>query len=435
MKILPIAVPAFFGACLIGLFSLPMLAAADPSSNSEKPPTKYDSFRGLVMTGYQGWFNANTDGAGKKWTHYSRKGRFEPGHCSIDFWPDTSEYETKYKTPFHFSDGSPAHVFSSYDSSTVELHFKWMAQYGIDGAFMQRFIHSLEEPKVVNHYDRVFDSAIEAATKLGRAISIRYDLTKMPHGHSRLLLKDLDKLNQKYNFFKRSRCPTFLHHDGKPLVAIGGVGFADDIAGTDVGYLDEAEELVAALRKRGYSVMMRVPAQWREFRGSLTLKDPRQQERFHALCQSVDILMPWHVGAYREGSYVTGKWQQKIADDIRWCNVHGVEYVPVVFPGFSRANLKGGEDGSFRPRNEGAFFWLQASSAIRAGSKMLFLAQFDEMDEGTQIFKCSQRVPVGKSPFIAHEQGIESDHYLWLSGEIGKRLRGEIRISDTVPKR
>jgi hypothetical protein len=65
-----------------------------------------------------------------------------------------------------------------------------------------------------------------------------------------------------------------------------------------------------------------------------------------------------------------------------------LDYVPVIFPGFSRFNLRGYDDGSFRPRNKGSFFWLQASSAIQIGAEMLFLAQFDEMDEGTQYFKC-----------------------------------------------
>lgn len=184
-----------------------------------------------------------------------------------------------------------------------------------------------------------------------------------------------------------------------------------------------------------YSIMMRVPALWRELRGSLTLQEPDRQERFHRLCQSVDIIMPWHVGAYREESYVSGKWQQKIADDMSWCRAREIEYVPVIYPGFSRANLKEGEDGSFRPRNKGAFFWLQASSAIQAGAKMIFVAQFDEMDEGTQIFKCAQRVPVGASPFVAYDEDIGTDHYLWLTGKMGEMLRGEAVFSPDLPAR
>lgn len=425
------AVASFLAVTFSSLF-----AADAHAQDSELSQQKYDSYRGLVMTGYQGWFNTSTDGAGKKWTHYSREGKFEPGRCTIDFWPDVTEYEKTYETPFAFADGSAAHVFSSYDSSTVDLHFQWMAEYGIDGAFMQRFVHKLHEPRITNHYDVVFDSAIRAAKKFDRAISIRYDLTGIPQGHSRVLLNDLDKLNQKYGFFERKDFPTFLHHGGKPLIAIGGIGFSDDIAGKeDVGYLSAAVFLVRELRRRGYSIMVRVPAQWREFHGSLAVQTLAQQEELHQIIKTCDILMPWHVGAYREGSYVRGNWKRRIAEDVQWCRSRGIEYVPVVFPGFSRANLKGGEDGSFRPRNKGSFYWLQASSAVESGAKMFFVAQFDEMDEGTQIFKCSHRVPAGKSPFIPCEHDVGSDHYLWLTGKIGAMLRGEDGLSPKLPTR
>ena len=145
--------------------------------------------------------------------------------------------------------------------------------------------------------------------------------------------------------------------------------------------------------------------------------------------------MPWHVGAYREKTYVGGKWQQKIADDMAWSESHKIEYVPVIYPGFSRANLEGAEDGSFRPRNKGSFYWLQASSAVKVGADMFFVAQFDEMDEGTQIFKCSHRAPVGKSPFITYDKDIKTDHYLWLTGKIGELLKGEMTFSMNLPER
>ncbi len=413
---------------LIFLVTLTTAAGAEP-------PGDFDGFAGRVMTGYQGWFNTPDDGAGKGWTHFARRGGFLPGSCSIDFWPDTSEYERTYATPFTMADGSPARVFSSYDASTVGLHFRWMAEYGIDGAFMQRFIHSLDEAKVRNHYDTVFASAVEAATQNGRALSIRYDLTGMEPGDTAVLLGDLDQLNASFDFFGRSGSPTFLHHAGKPLIAIGGIGFADDGVGGDLGHLDAADVLIAALRERGYAVLMRVPALWRSFRGNMTLQDPVDQERFLRLCRSVDVLMPWHVGAYREDSYVGGNWQQKIAADLAWCREQAVEYAPVIFPGFSRANLKGGEDGSFRPRNGGSFYWLQATGAVEAGADMIFVAQFDEMDEGTQIFKCASIVPTGPSPLVAYDETLGSDHYLWLTGEVGRLLRGEVDHSAPLPRR
>ena len=78
------------------------------------------------MCGYQGWFRAEGDGAGRGWVHYCTRGRFEPVSLKVDLWPDVSEYEKTYATPFRNRDGTPARMFSSWDQSTVELHFRWM---------------------------------------------------------------------------------------------------------------------------------------------------------------------------------------------------------------------------------------------------------------------------------------------------------------------
>ncbi len=395
----------------------------------------YNTYKGLIMTGYQGWFNCPTDGAGKNWTHYQSGSLFQPGSCTIDFWPDTSEYPKTYVTSFKFPNGTPASVFSSYDASTVDVHFKWMQEYGIDGAFMQRFIHSLTDPLVKNHYNVVFDAAMTASKKYNRAISIRYDLTGMSPGDTAKLFFDLDAIIAKYDILNKDINPNYLYHNGKPLVAIGGIGMSKDISGTDVGYLDAADVIITGLKARGFSIMIRVVANWRDLSNAVVVQDPADQVQFQRILKTIDIIMPWHVGAYKEASYVSDKWPAKIKGDMDWCKANGIDYVPVIYPGFSRANLKGGEDGSFRPRNKGTFYWLQAQNAINVGAEMLFQAQFDEIDEGTQIFKCVNVVPTGLSPFIPYEDGLQSDYYLWLAGKSGAMLRKEIPFTSTMPVR
>jgi glycoprotein endo-alpha-1,2-mannosidase len=64
--------------------------------------SKFMTYKGLVMAGYQGWFNCEGDGADRGWTHYSKNGKFEDGSCTIDYWPEMDEYKVKYKTPFTF---------------------------------------------------------------------------------------------------------------------------------------------------------------------------------------------------------------------------------------------------------------------------------------------------------------------------------------------
>ena len=44
--------------------------------------------------------------------------------------------------------GEGARFFCSDDASTVETHFRWMEEYGLDGVFLQRFFHAAtREPK------------------------------------------------------------------------------------------------------------------------------------------------------------------------------------------------------------------------------------------------------------------------------------------------
>ena len=64
---------------------------------------------------------------------------------------------------------------------------------------------------------------------------------------------------------------------------------------------------------------------------------------------------------------------------------------------------------------------------------MIYVAMFDEVDEGTAIMKVSQDPPVGSSRFITFEEGIPSDYYLYLTGLAGKMLRSEIPFQQEIP--
>ncbi|MBX3240844.1 MAG: hypothetical protein KIT80_15170 [Chitinophagaceae bacterium] len=83
------------------------------------------------MLGYQGWFRAAGDGSTEKNYAYGNE-----NGSGIDMWPDVSEYEKTYETPFTLANGKKARFFSSVDKSTTDLHFKWMQQYGVDGVFI-----------------------------------------------------------------------------------------------------------------------------------------------------------------------------------------------------------------------------------------------------------------------------------------------------------
>ena len=66
---------------------------------------------------------------------------------------------------------------------------------------------------------------------------------------------------------------------------------------------------------------------------------------------------------------------------------------------------------------------------------MLYVAMFDEVNEGTAIFKCSDNPPVGDTIEFIDMDGMPSDHYVWLTGEAGKMLRKEIPLDFKIPVR
>lgn len=164
------------------------LNLVDENSDNEETGLMYTSYNNLVMAGYQGWFNANGDATDRRWYHYQNSScGFYPGCSSIDLWPDMEEYEKKYSIPFQHEDGSRAYLFSSNDEDSVDLHFRWMKEYGIDRVFMQRFVVEIKRPEGKNHIDKVLENALKAARKYERAISIMYYLSGFSRSHLTLV--------------------------------------------------------------------------------------------------------------------------------------------------------------------------------------------------------------------------------------------------------
>ncbi|MDB5026167.1 MAG: xylosidase [Mucilaginibacter sp.] len=403
-----------------------LLCAIAYSQQKHSKTSAFKSYKGLVIAGYQGWFNAPGDGAGRGWNHYLSHGKFEPGSTNIDIWPDVSEYKKTYKSPFRLADGSEAYLYSSFDASSTDMHFKWMQQYGIDGVFVQRFIADVQRGTGRNHNDVVLSNALKYAQKYHRAISLMYDLSGMRAGGDSLVIKDWKHLIDSMKLTNRGNNQTWLYHNGKPLVAVWGVGFNDN---RKYG-LAEAERIIDFLKNDpaygGCTVLLGVPTYWRDF-GSDTEKDPH----LHDLLRKADIIHPWFVGRFNETAYPV--FQSRIAGDIAWCKANRIDYVPTIFPGFSWHNMNPGSIQNQIPRNRGHFYWKQITGAIKSGADMLYVAMFDEVDEGTAILKVLKNPPVGLSTFVAFEDDIPNDYYLYLTGYAGKMLRKQVPFQENVP--
>ena len=386
---------------------------------------------GKVLCGYQGWFAAEGDGSGDGWFHYGGRGGFKPGSCTIDFWPDVRELDDdeRFPTPFRHADGRVAQVFSSTHRKTVLRHFEWMRAYGIDGAFVQRFAGQTRRAAGLRRCNVVLGHCREGANRCGRAYAVMYDLSGLRRGQMPDVIEDWKRLVDRMRLGRDPRDRAYLRHGGKPVVAVWGIGFSDGRRYT----LDECARLVDVLkndpRYGGNTVMLGVPAWWRERRRDC-LADPK----VHAIILQADVVSPWAVGRFRTPQQAARFARAVWAPDLAWCRSHGKDYLPVVFPGFSWHNMKPDSPSDAIPRLKGRFLWTQYAEARKAGATMIYQAMFDEMDEGTCIFKCTNDPPVGPSTFLTYE-GLPTDHYLWLVGQGARLLRGELEPTDTLPAR
>lgn len=429
-KLLLIAFPCIISGCSPTEKEIP--AADGPIETIyDETGCLYTSYEGLVMAGYQGWFTAQGDGADRGWHHYEKAGIFQPGICTIDFWPDVTDYTKTYLTAFKYPDGSGAYVYSPYDEGSVDLHFKWMKDYGIDGVFMQRFISEIKGTKGKNHFNKVLSNALKAAKKYDRAICVMYDLSGSSGTDMTTLLSDWAELQSLFSLFDNVANPTYLRHNKKPLVVIWGVGFND---GRNYD-LDDVKNLMEKLRgpTKKVSIMLGVPYYWR------TLDhDTQNNSLLHTLIDSADIVMPWAVGRYNNDSY-SGVSAVRMLQDLAWCKNKNVTYVPLVFPGFSWGNLKSDYTIYDKiPRLKGEFLWKQIAGAKAAGAKSLYVAMFDEIDEGTAIYKCARNneLPLnGDGRFVGIEDDLDSDYYLWLVGQGANWFHGTAGYGFTKPVR
>ncbi len=424
--------PGRFISLLVALTGLILPLAAAVTKHS--PTSRFPSYEGRVMCGYQGWFRAEGDGSGEGWVHYGSNRRLDAEHLKVDLWPDVSEYPNTYPTTLKMPDGSAARVFSSWDASTVDVHFRWMKEYGIDGVFMQRFFRVTRTPESRKKGRVILAHALKSSQAHGRALAVMYDLSglKAEGEDCSSVIQDWKELVDELRITQQGPDQTYLYHRGKPLVAIWGLGFPDrpyTLRSSGVA------QLIDFLKNDpiygGCSIMLGVPNYFRELQVD-TLPDPS----LHEIIGQADVVMPWTVQRFTPSLHLEReRFGAHVAADLAWCQTRHLDYAPCVYPGFSWYNLSRGKPGGARPldqipREGGRFYWDLIRTAAGAGGRMLYVAMFDEIDEGTAIFKCTNRLPLTPaSAALLSYQEVPPDRYLRLTGLAGRMLRGEIPVT------
>jgi hypothetical protein len=151
-------------------------------------------------------------------------------------------------------------------------------------------------------------------------------------------------------------------------------------------------------------------------------------DEVRAVVNTADILSPWTVGRYNLRTF-PAYYERVIKPDFAYCRKRNIAYLPVIFPGFSWGNLKQ-RDFNLIPRHGGTFFQLQIDRCFTLGARMLYVAMFDELDEGTAIMKVHPSPPTGGRCRFLSNAPREPDHYLKLTGAAACRWKTRTEIPE-----
>jgi len=340
------------------------------------PKVDPSTLDGKVLFGYQGWFDC-----GSNWSHWSR-GVPTAESLVIDMYPDLREFDAAdlCAVPGMTIGDKPAYLFSARNPRVVLRHFRWMEEYGLDGVLVQRFIGETARKRAEG--DTVLRNIIAAAEATGRVFAIEYDISGGKEATVAQQLQD----DWKYlvETVKVTAHPNYLHHRGKPVVSVWGMGLSD-VDKHPPADPAKALEIVRWFEARA-TFMGGTPGYWR----TLT-RDAAPNPGWTGVYRAMDVVQPWTVGRYRTEAQADDWRKSQLAPDLADLRGRGQLYMPVIFPGFSWHNLNRDAPKNAIPRNGGDFLRRQTDNARAAGANALKIAMFDEVNESTAMFKVAAR--------------------------------------------
>ncbi|KAL9716761.1 hypothetical protein Ac2012v2_001212 [Leucoagaricus gongylophorus] len=427
--------------------------SSSSSSNVDHRFRKSDpsTIQGKLLVGYQGWFTCGGDGqpvgpGHHGWLHWFNSPLPAGGRPNTDLWPDVSSYSSSelYLAPgLKTKAGEQVFLFSSRNAKTVQRHFHWMAEYGVDGAFLQRFAGEIDIEAggegIRRIRDEVVDRVREATEKEGRVFAIMYDVSGVSADRiGRILEHDWMHLVRVKGILDS---PNYLQDGGRPVIGLWGFGFNE--AGHTPSILRSIISTFRNVTPGGAYIMAGIPAYWRTSEGDAD----RNPEFLNIWLNEVDAISPWTIGRYSseyeadwfEESTMRGDSEllRKRVDE----GFRKIDYVPVVFPGGSGYNLSEGNwEWNGIKRNGGRFLWRQIYNVQKLGVRSMYGAMWDEYDEGTvflPVVTHKRLLPVSdKFKFMALDEDgydLPEDWYMRISGFAAEALRGERKIFETFP--
>jgi hypothetical protein len=422
---------------IVGLWLAVVVLSLGSGASASAAP--HDTLNNQLVVGFQGWFMCPGDGRpGGGWVHWFAGNKPDAAHFRVELMPDTSELQPDERCPTGLTSANgPVYLFSDQNPKTVLRQFQWMQQYDIGVAALQRFVVGFDPIHPVGGravWDRVLNNALAAADATDRGLFVMYDIAGAdPSRWADVLVDDWKRLLSQ----GITRHPSYQRHKGRPVLAIAGIG-STSRPGTPSQTLD----LVARLRDAskpfgGVTLIATTPTGWRTLSG-----DAKHDPAWAKAYASFDIISPWTVGRYTDAKSFDQFVKKWLAPDIAQTRQMGLEYMPVIFPGFSWHNAfaaQGEKDKPYNqiPRDCGRFLWMQAARDRQLGATMLYAAMFDEVDEGTALFKLAPTQAAPREaktvPLDADGCKLPNDWYLQVSREISEMLKGKVAPSSKLP--
>jgi hypothetical protein len=419
----------------LGLLGVALLIAFSlvPRSHAQtKVLVDNSTLTGKLIMGYQGWFSCPNAATHRGWVHWKAGDAI-----TVDMLPDTTELspEEKCNSGLTSAAGKPVYFYDSGNPKTVDRHFGWMEQYGIPGVALQKFQSQLLHPETQARSDLILQNVKQSAENHGRVFFLMYDLSGATDDRLDGIVADWIRLNNT----GRVDGPAYLHHHGHKVVGLWGIGFAGRALTPDGIIMFLAKLRQGSSSFGGVTIVAGVPSYWR-----LGMVDASNDPGWKNVWPKIDVISPWTVGRYNDDASADDYRKKFLEPDLAATRSMGVDYMPVIFPGFSWANLmRAHHDDQHAIRNQiprrcGAFYWHQAGGALLSGANMLYNAMFDEVDEGTAMFNLTPSAsdaPRDPSFVTLDIDGCElpSNWYLKLAGAVSDAIRKRTELPQAVP--
>lgn len=284
----------------------------------------------------------------------------------------------------------------------------------------QRFGSDTKFPLALQQMNGIANKVRIASQNHNRKFFIQYDVS----GWFTFVSDIMNDLNTYVVPLTTS--PAYARQNGKPVLCIWGFGVNDaNRPDTPTAFIP----IINQLKQRFY-VIGGVATQWRSGVGN-------SKSGYWGVYSAFEMIQPWTVGAYSGIPGADNYRQFFLQPDYQNCTARNVDYQPVVFPGFSWANWLPGTRNQIK-RENGTFIWRQIFNVKQLNIPAVYVAMFDEYDEGTAIAPAAENasmIPRDQWFLTLDADGgsLSSNFYLRLINDANLMLKNQAPITAACP--